>query len=159
MLYEMREDGSYTREEFFKRKAEVERDISAQEGVLHESRWIHGEMDEILERVKRFLADLSGEWAEMSPTAKRRFQLLAFPAGTPYNRDKGFGTLICSPILAQKSDFSATHSPLVAPRGVRWNLFLDELKRIAGLASRCEGEKGLFESPREASEAIVPYFA
>lgn len=91
-IFEMREDGSYSKEEFFERKAEVENQIATVKISRSESRIDQFDIEAALSYAERFVSDLGRQWSDISPNLRQRFQKLVFPEGITYERGIGFGT-------------------------------------------------------------------
>ena len=110
-IFEMREDGSYTKEEFAERKAEVENELIASRISRSESRIEQFDVEAAVLYAERFIGDLGRQWTDLPPHLYPRFQKLVFPEGIPYTKGKGFGTAklglifeINETIGVQKSD-------------------------------------------------------
>ena len=91
-IFEMREDGSYTKEEFQERKEEVENEIAITKISLSESRIEQFDIEGALAYATNFISNLGRQWFDLPPHLRPRFQKLVFPEGIPYQRGKGFGT-------------------------------------------------------------------
>lgn len=133
-IYEMREDGSYTKEEFLERKTALEREIS---GVLLD-RAEHEVHNVDLERMFVYALDFTrrfgGKWSAIPLEFQRRFQNLVFPEGISYHKNIGFGTAKVGLIFELFRDFNAEKSPVVRWRGRSWNLVYEHLREFARLA-------------------------
>ena len=110
-IFEMREDGSYTKEEFTERKAEVENELIASRISRSESRIEQFDMEASIVYAERYISDLGRQWTDLPPHLYPRFQKLVFPEGIPYTKNVGFGTAKLGLIFeinetsyAQKSD-------------------------------------------------------
>ena len=90
-IFEMREDGSYTPEEFKERKEEIENKIMATKISLDEARIDQFDIEGTLSYANNFIADLGRQWFDLS-ASRLRFQKMVFPDGIPYTREKGFTT-------------------------------------------------------------------
>jgi len=91
-IFEMREDGSYDKEEFRERKEGVEKEIAATKISLSESRIEQFDIEGALTYATNFIGNLGRQWFDLPPQLRPRFQKLVFPEGIPYDRAKGFGT-------------------------------------------------------------------
>ena len=107
----MREDGSYTKEEFTERKAEVDNELIASRISRSESRIEQFDAEASLTYAERYISDLGRQWTDLPAHLYPRFQKLVFPEGIPYTKNKGFGTAKLGLIFeinetsyAQKSD-------------------------------------------------------
>lgn len=110
-IFEMREDGSYTKEEFTERKAEVDNELIASRISRSESRIEQFDAEASLTYAERYISDLGRQWTDLPAHLYPRFQKLVFPEGIPYTKNKGFGTAKLGLIFeinetsyAQKSD-------------------------------------------------------
>lgn len=91
-IYDMREDGSYSQEEFLERRGEVENQIIATKISLSEARIEQFDIEGALIYAVNFIRDLGRQWFDLAPQLRPRFQKLLFPEGIPYQRGVGFGT-------------------------------------------------------------------
>ncbi len=117
-LYEMREDGSYTKEEFFTRKAEVDNEIVAEQISLNESKIDQLDIEGALNYAMHFIDDLGRQWFDMPDKIKPRFQKLVFPEGVSYKKNVGFGTARLGLVYSINATFDGKKSSLVARRGI-----------------------------------------
>ncbi len=121
-IFEMREDGSYTRDEFQERKEEVENEIAAAKISLSESRIEQFDIEGALIYATNFISNLDRQWFDLSPQVRPRFQKLVFPDGIPYDRKTGFGTTKLGLIFNLNQQFSGVKSikksQVVDPVGV-----------------------------------------
>lgn len=92
MIFEMREDGSYTQEEFQERKGAIENEIAAVRISLNEIKLDELDIEGAISYAKQFCADLGRQWSDLSPKVRPRFQKLVWPEGISFTREKGFGT-------------------------------------------------------------------
>ncbi|MFH1863468.1 MAG: hypothetical protein ABIJ85_00955, partial [bacterium] len=88
----MREDGSYTKEEFLERKEGIENEIMATKISLSEARIEQFDIEGSVNYATNCIKDLGRLWFDLSPQLRPRFQKRVFPEGIPYKRDQGFGT-------------------------------------------------------------------
>ncbi len=116
--FEMREEGSYSKEEFLERKQEVENEIAAAKISLSESRIDGFDLESAIKYAENFIRTLDRQWLDLSPHLRSQFQKLVFPDGFPYDKNKGIGTpkLCCIFELNQLSGTSK--SDVVAPRRI-----------------------------------------
>lgn len=91
-IFEMREEGSYTKEEFLERKKSVEEEITELNLSLKESRFENIDIENVLTYAIEFILNLDKKWYNLSPDLLARFQKLIFPEGIPYFKNSGFGT-------------------------------------------------------------------
>jgi len=133
-IFEMREEGSYGREDFMERKAAVEREIELLKGELALARENEGKLDQVIECAMQFLGQLGGSWAEMEESRKRGFQQLLFPGGISYDKKIGFGTPNPGLIFGLNREFRDKNLQGVRPLIASWNPIMEELARIAETA-------------------------
>ena len=117
-IYEMREDGSYTQEEFQERKGVVDNEIAAAKISLSESRIEEFDLESVLTYALSFIEQLDRQWIDLRDENLLRFQQLIFPEGIPYFKGEGFGTAKMSLILELKETSHDEKSLLVTPRGI-----------------------------------------
>lgn len=91
-IYKMREDGSYTKEEFVERKDEMENEMAATRISISEARIEQFDLEGTVIYATKFIADLGRQWFDLVPDLQPKFQKLVFPEEIPYTRGKGFGT-------------------------------------------------------------------
>ena len=113
----MREDGSYTKEEFMERKDEVENEIAATRISLNETRIDQFDIEGSIEYATKFITNLGRQWFDLVPDLQPKFQKLVFPDGIPYEREKGFGTARLGVIYEINQQSDADKSALVDPTG------------------------------------------
>ena len=111
-ICEMREDGSYTKEEFLERKQEMDNQVAAVKISMAKCKIDQFDIEAALAYATAFLRDLGRQWFDLRPETRPRFQRLLFPDGIPYTRNKGFGTAKLSVIfeLNQQSHGSKYHT-------------------------------------------------
>jgi site-specific DNA recombinase len=115
-IFEMREDGSYTPEEFKERKEEMENQIIAIKISLSETRIDQFDIEGVLSYANNFIADLGRQWIDLS-TSHLRFQKMVFPEGISYKRGEGFGTAQLGLIYELNQTCGDDKSLLVRPVG------------------------------------------
>ena len=91
-IYDMREDGSYSKEEFTARKQQIDNEITAVKISMSEANIQKHDLAGALSFGEQFLVDLSLGWRSVPDPLKFQFQKLVFPDGVPYRRGQGFGT-------------------------------------------------------------------
>ena len=116
-IFDMREDGSYTKEEFMERKSEIENELIAAKISLSETRIEPFDIEAALSYAIQFMDDLERQWADLPHPARLRFQQLVFPEGIAYTRGVGLGTARMSLILETKETFQIGKSLVVDPMG------------------------------------------
>lgn len=112
-IFEMREDSSYSKEEFQERKEEVENEIVATKISLSETKIEEFDIKGALTYATNFIKNLGRQWFDLSPQLRPRFQKLIFPEGIPYHRRKGFGTAKLGLIFEINRQFGAKKSEVV----------------------------------------------
>jgi site-specific DNA recombinase len=134
-LFEMREEGSYNKEEFLERKQEVENEIATAKISKSEARIDRFDLEGAVTYAENFIYTLDRQWFDLSPHLRLQFQKLVFPEGIPYDKKKGIGTpkLGCLFELNQHSDDSK--SSLVDLVRLNWNNIVEELKEIQKLTA------------------------
>ena len=112
-IFEMREDNSYTKEEFLKRKEEIENELATTKISLSEARIEQFDIEATIEYATLFLSNIDRQWFDISPKLKTRFQKLLFPKGIPYKKGEGFGTSDLGVIFELNNIYIAQKSNLV----------------------------------------------
>ena len=125
-IFEMREDGSYTKEEFAERKAEVENELIASRISRSEARIEQFDAEASVAYTERYISDLGRQWTDLPPHLYPRFQKLVFPEGIRYTKGVGFGTAKLGLIFEISETFGNKKSDLV------------DLRRIELLTQQCE---------------------
>jgi hypothetical protein len=131
-IFEMREDGSYTLEEFRERKEEIENCIMATKISLDETRIDQFDIEGVLSYANNFIANLGRQWLDLS-TSHSRFQKMVFPEGISYKRGEGFGTAKLGLIYELNQACGADKSLLVRYSLIHWNKIAAELKQWQAL--------------------------
>jgi len=126
-IFEMREEGSYTSEEFKERKEEVENQIMAIKISLNETRIDQFDIEGTLTYVNSFISNLGRLWLDLA-TSQVRFQKMVFPEGIPYKRNEGFGTARLGLIYELNRTFGNEKSPIVDYALTGWNQIIAELR-------------------------------
>lgn len=126
-IFEMREDGSYTKEEFLIRKSEIENEIATAKNTLGKIKFDHTDIDDLFHYTLDFISELGTKWSELPPKYLNRFQKLIFPYGIPYLKNRGFGTTNLAYIFELNKTFNQNLSSLVDHTGFSWNQVVTEL--------------------------------
>ena len=113
----MREDGSYTKDEFLERKQEVENQIAAVKISLSEARIDQFDLEAVIIYAVNFIADLGRQWFDLKPENRLRFQKLLFPEGILYSKKEGFRTAKLGLIYEIIKESHGGDSSLVDQRG------------------------------------------
>lgn len=114
-IFEMREDGSYTRDEFQERKEEVENEIAAAKISMSESRIEQFDIEAALSYANQFIRNLGRQWFDLTQS-HNRFQKMVLPEGISYDRKNGFGTAKLGLIFEINRLCIVEKSPSVDPR-------------------------------------------
>ncbi len=117
-IFEMREDGSYSKEDFMERKAEVDNELAITRISLNESNIDKLDVEATITYAINFVEHLDRQWVDLKNELRPRFQKLIFPEGILYFKGKGFQTTKLSLMLATKKTARYEQSPLVTPRGI-----------------------------------------
>jgi hypothetical protein len=124
----MREEGSYTKEEFLERKQEVENEIMAAKISLDQRRIEFFDIEGALDYAIGFIRTLGIRWFALLPQIQPWFQKLVFPEGIPYIKDCGYGTAKLGYIYTLNQHFDGQKSSLVRLLRLNWNQLIQELK-------------------------------
>jgi hypothetical protein len=114
----MCEEGSYTKEEFLERKAEINNQIAAAKISLNETKIDQLDIEAAYDYAATFIRDLERQWFDISEPLRPRFQKLVLPDGISYERGKGFGTARLGYIFEVNRQFGEVESPVVDRRGI-----------------------------------------
>lgn len=114
-IQEMREDGSYTKEEFLERKSEVDTQMAAVKISFSESKIEQFDIEAAVIYATNFISDIGRQWFDLSYEVRPRFQKLLFPVQIPYSKISGFGTTKFGLIYELIEEFRDGKSRLVAP--------------------------------------------
>lgn len=114
----LREDGSYTKEQYLKRKAEVETQLLGIGISGNEAHIDQLNMEALLNEALVFATMLGAYWKQMNPLLRSRFQKLVFPSGIPYTRGSGFGTARMGLIFELNQQYTSQNYHLVRPVGI-----------------------------------------
>lgn len=145
-IFEMREDGSYTKEEFQTRKAEIDHEIEESQIALKSLRVDDFDMESVLTYTTDFISSLGQKWLVLPISSQRRFQKLVFPDGIPYFRNQGFGTAKLGYIFELIQTFGGQKSSSVDLGGISWNSFRMELEEWNNAIKEYETEERYIKS-------------
>jgi len=112
-VFEMREDGSYSKEEFVERKDEIDKKINV---LALERDALNGgdlEIEELLKTVTGYVSGMGDWWKSMQLMNKTRFQLLLFPAGITYKKKASLGITRMGYLVKLFSNFETNKSLIV----------------------------------------------
>ena len=116
-LRDLREDGSYSREEYLERKAKAENELLALKVSSSEAHIDQLDLEARLDEAEVFLTSLGTHWKNLSYRLQPRFQKLVYPEGIPYTKGVGFGTSKMGRIFELNQEFLLEESSLVRPPG------------------------------------------
>jgi hypothetical protein len=133
-IFKMREEGSYNKDEFLERKAEVVNEIAAARISMNESRVNEFDIEGALVYAKTFIRALDRQWFDIPLSLRPRFQKLIFPDGIPYQRGNGFGTARLGLLFELNRPSDSSKSGLVPLVRSSWNLIVKELKELQEIA-------------------------
>ena len=113
----MREDGSYSKEEFTERKSAIENEIATLRISRSEAKIEQFDMEGSVAYAERYISDLGQQWTDLPEHLYPRFQKLVFPEGITYIKGKGFGTARLGLIFEMNRTFDIQKSEVVDPIG------------------------------------------
>src|SRR5664279_958333 len=126
-IFEMREDGSYSPEEFNERKEEIENQIMAIKISLSETRIEQFDIEGTLSYANNFILNLGRLWFDLV-NSQIRFQKMVFPEGISYSKKEGFRTTSLGLIYELNRTFGTQKSPNVDCSLINWNQIVVYLK-------------------------------
>jgi site-specific DNA recombinase len=136
-IFEMREEGSYTKEEFMERKQEVEEEMMSLKISLNEFETGNLKLENALNFAIASVRSLETKWFELLPSLRFRFHKLLFPAGISYENNSSYGTPQLGAILKLNQEFAGTGFPqkshLVDLLRINWNYLIKELQQWQAL--------------------------
>jgi len=130
-IYEMREDGSYTKEEFIKRKENIEYELIKLKNERQDLSCDNFDIAAVFESAYKYICDLKNIWLKATSIERTRFEKMIFPEGIYYSRNKGYRTSKLCEIIRIKELLCGTKSHLVTPTGLSSNQFITELREFA----------------------------
>ena len=116
-IFLMREDGSYTKEEFLERKGQIETEMLTLNISLNEAKLENLDIENVLVEATEFLKDLGSKWKDLPPHLQQKFQKLVFPNGFTYEKGKEVRTEKLGYIYTLSSQSNNKKTNLVDPRG------------------------------------------
>jgi hypothetical protein len=127
-VFEMREDGSYTKEQFLERQRVIEGQTDTLRSELDTfTQDRTADIGTLVNAGLTFIRDLTANWALLSSPLKRRFQRVIFPQGICYNPTTGFGTAVLGSLFERFAQIVVASSANVPPPWTSWNLKKQEL--------------------------------
>ena len=112
-IFEMRENGGYTTEQFKERIQDVESKIAIAKLSLSETNIDRYDLEAGMSYAKQSINDLVKQWLDLDLPLRVKFQKLIFPSGVPYNRKTGFGTPKLGRIFKLNQQYATQKSYLV----------------------------------------------
>ena len=125
-IFEMREDGSYSPEEFKERKEEIENQIMAIKISLSETRIEQFDIEGTLSYANNFILNLGRLWFDLAKS-QIRFPKMVFPEGISYSKKDGFRTTSLGLIYELNRTFVSQKFPNVDLSFVSSNQIFREL--------------------------------
>ena len=113
-IYDMRENGDYSKEEFTERREEVDVLITAMKISVSEARIEQFDIEAAVSYATQFIADLYQQWFDLPAPVRPRFQKLVFPEGITPKQLAGVGTVKLGCIF-ELSQNSVAKVPSVVP--------------------------------------------
>jgi len=126
-IFEMREDGSYSPEEFKERKEEIENQVMAIKISLSETRIEQFDIEGTLSYANNFILTLGRLWFDLAKS-QLRFQKMVFPEGISYSKKEGFRTTSLGLIYELNRTCGTEKSLVVGYSLTHWNQIITELK-------------------------------
>lgn len=117
-IFEMRESGTYTIEQFKERMADVDSHIAIEKLSLSETNIDRYDLEAGISYAKQSITDLVKQWLDLELPLRVKFQKLVFPTGIRYHRKSGFGTPQLGRIFKLNQQFSSNQSYVVDPTGL-----------------------------------------
>ena len=117
-IFEMREDGSYTKEEFQERKLEIDNEMAAVRISMNESKIDQMDVEAVITYATKFVEQLDRQWIDLQGQQRIKFQKLIFPDGVLYFKGEGFRTTKISLILQKQKTRHNGESLVVTPRRI-----------------------------------------
>lgn len=153
-IFEMREDGSYSKEQFLERLRKINLRLDSDEEALSQLEIGPNAFGPLIAGSLMMLGKLMTNWTSLSTEHKRRFQRVIFPQGISYDSQNGFGTAKMSYVFETIRGFARSKSRGVTPTRSGWNRFdpegiawlelIEELKELNAIHGRRKSPK----SPR-----------
>ncbi len=92
-IFDMRECGEYSQEEFIERKEGIDTQIATLKIAFGETQIEQLDLEVAVSYATQFIADLSQQWFDLPDPVRPRFQQLVFPNGFTPKQLQGVGTL------------------------------------------------------------------
>ena len=92
-IYDMRESGDYSQDEFKERKDQVDAQIATMKISVSEARIDQFDVEAAVSYATQFISDLHRQWVDLPTSVMPRFQKLVFPDGFTPKQLTGVGTV------------------------------------------------------------------
>ncbi|MEK7194254.1 MAG: recombinase family protein, partial [Patescibacteria group bacterium] len=116
-IFEMRESGEYTSEQFKERIADIDSRIAIEKLSLSETNIDRYDLEAGISYAKQSIMDLVKQWLDLDLPLRVKFQKLIFPSGIRYHRKEGFRTPKLGRIFNLNQQFTSQPSYLVDRSG------------------------------------------
>ncbi len=143
-VFEMREDGTYTKEMFQARIAELDLEVAALKERSANSAVIERvEMKALLAYAADAITRFPTLWHDLPPALRVRFHKIIFPEGIPYDRERGIGTTNLGLIyeLNRRSGGDSSHA--VDLMRLSWNRIIEHLREFEMLMTEFRSTVGI----------------
>lgn len=127
-IFEMREDGVYTTEQFKERIKDIDNQLLVVKMAMGEANIDQYDLEAGINYAKQSIQNLAKQWLDLEPVLRAKFQKLVFPVGISYDRKFKFGTPQLGLIFTLNQHYLVKKTDLVPLEGVYWNQFIMELK-------------------------------
>ena len=117
-IFDMREDGSYSKEEFKERKFEIDNEMAIVRISMNESKIDQMDVEAVIIYATNFVKHLDRQWVDLEGQQRIKFQKLIFPDGVLYFKGEGFRTTRISLILQKQKTRHDGESLVVTPRRI-----------------------------------------
>lgn len=130
-IFELKEDGTYTKGQFRERLDAVEIQLAAKKIERNETSIDQLNIEAALLYASQFMRNIDRQWFDLKPDNRLRFEKLVFPEGIPYVRGKGFRTTKLGCIFELNQQFDNSKSLLVDLTRLHWNQIIEDLAVFA----------------------------
>ena len=117
-IFEMREDGVSTNEEFVERRNDIDNQIMAVKMAMSEANIDQYDMEAGINYAKHSIQNLAKQWLDLEVPLRAKFQKLVFPVGISYDRIFKFGTPQLGRIFTLNQAYLMKKTDLVPPAGL-----------------------------------------
>jgi site-specific DNA recombinase len=129
-LFEMREDGSYTKELFHERLSALEAELALVKTEAPDKRLALSEIDDAIGHAKRFCDSTLTHLLALPARTRAAFEHFVLPEGIVFDRASGVRTPILGPIFELGRVVRDLRSPYVNLQGPSLNSVLDHLEEL-----------------------------